>query len=342
MLRTWLVVILTALAISACAPRIAPPGAAAAEGVSPALRDGHLRTSDGTRLPLRVWPARGGEADAIILGLHGFNDYSMAFDLPGHYFAAQGKTVYAYDQRGFGATAHAGLWPGTNRLVSDLATAVRLLRERHPDKPFYLMGTSMGGAVILAAARRGALPSVDGIVLAAPAVWARQTMPFYQRWALWVTVHTVPWLQLTGRGLGIQATDNLIELYAMGMDPLVVKGTRVDAMYGLTGLMTEALAAAESLPAPSLLLYGAKDEVIPRAPTLDMWGRIADRPGITPALYPDGWHMILRDRQAYTVWRDIESWMDHGNPLPSGAHDRARQAIEAERIRPAKPGKAKP
>lgn len=338
MRRPWIRVICVALLLGACAPRLVPPGPAAPDGVTPSVKNSHLRMADGTRLPLRVWPARDGEPDAIILGVHGFNDYSMAFDLPGQWFAAQGDTLYAYDQRGFGATAHAGLWPGTDRLVGDLATTIRLLRARHPDKPFYLLGTSMGGAVILAAAGRDALPEVDGIVLAAPAVWARETMPFYQRWALWLTVHTVPWMRLTGEGLDVQATDNLVELYALGMDPLVIKATRIDAMHGLTDLMSEALAAADSLPAPSLLLYGAKDEIIPAEPTLELWRRVADKPGITPALYEDGWHMVLRDLQAYTVWHDIHSWMERGNPLPSDADARARRAIRAGRMAAGLPG----
>lgn len=313
--------------LAACAPRLAPPDAPPAKAATPQIDGKHLRVADGTRLPLRVWPARGGAPKAVILGLHGFNDYSMAFDLPGSWFAAQGYTLYAYDQRGFGATAHAGLWPGTARLVGDLATAVRLLRARHAATPVYLLGASMGGAVILAAAGRDELPAVDGVVLAAPAVWARATMPIYQRWGLWLAAHTLPWLRLTGRGLDIQATDNLIELYGMGLDPLVIKATRIDAIYGLTGLMDEALAAGPSLPAPSLLLYGEKDEIIPPEAMLAFWRQVVDRPGHTPALYAEGWHMILRDRQAYTLWRDIESWIGHGNPLPSPADERAREAL---------------
>ncbi|RDD60390.1 lysophospholipase [Ferruginivarius sediminum] len=325
--RPWFLCALLVLALAACTPRLVPPGPDAPAGTTPAVQENQLRMADGTRLPLRIWPAREGEPKAIVLGVHGFNDYSMAFDLPGQWFAAQGYTLYAYDQRGFGATRYAGLWPGTDALTEDLGTAIVLLRERHPDKPFFVVGTSMGGAVVLAAAERGVLPRVDGAVLAAPAVWGRRTMPFYQRWALWLTVHTVPWMRMTAEGLDILATDNLIELYAMGMDPLVITATRIDAMYGLTDLMSEALEAGDVLPAPTLLLYGAKDEIVPAEPMLELWERVDERPGITPALYDDGWHMILRDRQAYTVWRDIAHWMREGNPLPSGADRRARQAI---------------
>lgn len=37
------------------------------------------------------------------------------------------------------------------------------------------------------------------------------------------------------------------------------------------------------------------------------------------AVYPSGWHMLLRDKDAELVWRDIAAWVhDHDAPLPSG------------------------
>jgi len=44
-----------------------------------------------------------GTPGAIVLALHGFNDYSNAFATTGQAFAASGIAVFAYDQRGFGA-----------------------------------------------------------------------------------------------------------------------------------------------------------------------------------------------------------------------------------------------
>src|SRR5262249_47536372 len=48
--------------------------------------------------------AAAGEVRAVILALHGFNDYSHAFAMPGPLWAEQGIATYAYDQRGFGGT----------------------------------------------------------------------------------------------------------------------------------------------------------------------------------------------------------------------------------------------
>jgi alpha-beta hydrolase superfamily lysophospholipase len=190
----------------------------------------------------------------------------------------------------------------------------------------------MGGAVALLAATDGAPPDVAGTILAAPAVWGRATMPFYQVWLLGLAAHLAPGMTVTGRGLDIWASDNVEMLRGLGRDPLVIKETRVDAVWGLVNLMDKALAAAGSLDARTLVLYGERDEVIPKAAFEAMTERLGPDPDgrRTVALYEDGWHMLLRDLQAETVWRDIAAWTAHPDaPLPSGADRRARRCLDA-------------
>lgn len=317
------------LVLTACTPQVAPGGDA--ERDPPAQRDGQvLVMPDGARLPLHVWEPRGnGRPEAVVLGVHGFNDYGMGFDLPAQWFAAQEITLYAYDQRGFGGAPNRGTWPGERVMARDLGHAVRWVKAQHPDTPIYILGTSMGGAVTLAAADMDVLPEVAGIILSAPAVWARETMPFYQRWALWLGAHTVPWMTLTGAGLDRSPTDNTRVLRTLAVDPKVISATRVDSMYGLTNVMDTALHAADALPAPALVLYGANDEIVPPAPMLRFWESLDDRDGVRLALYADGWHMLLRDTQAFTVWHDIRHWMTAPDgPLPSDAGNNALARLQ--------------
>ncbi len=310
-----------------CAPVVVPPGPAV---VPPAFDGERFRAADGAALPVRSWRPVDGQPKAVVIALHGFNDYGNFFADPGRFLAARGIASYAFDQRGFGAAPNPGMWPGTGALVEDLRTVSALVRRRHPGVPLYLLGASMGGAVIMIAVASEAAPEVDGVILSAPAVWGRATMPFYQRWALWLASHTVPWLKLTGRGLRIRASDNIEMLRALGRDPLVIKETRVDAMHGLTDLMDAALEAAARLNARALILYGENDEIIRRRPTEAMLGRLpaGGRPRRRLALYEKGFHMLLRDLQGETVWTDIAAWIaDGAAPLPSGADKRAWRLV---------------
>lgn len=328
-LRAILWAVLGAIAAGACSPvaqTFGPPVS------TPRLGDGVVVAADGAELPLRSWPATG-RPEAVIVALHGFNDYGNAFDLPGGWWARHGITTYAYDQRGFGATADSGIWPGTDNLVRDLGSVVAAVRDRHPGVPVFLAGESMGGAVIIAAlaATRagdsGAAPlsesvsaGVDGVVLAAPAVWGRKTMGPAHRALLWLSAHLAPAARVTGRGLGVTPSDNTEMLRALGRDPLVIKETRIDALYGLVDLMDEALAGSGRVSVPALVLYGDRDEIIPpRSTDLMLEHMRGDRRYVR---YPDGYHMLFRDLQAETVWRDVKAWIeDRRGVLPSG-HER--------------------
>ena len=288
----------------ACAPTVAPRGIGQH---TPVLADDYVQTDDGIKLPLRVW--RGdGPAKAVVLGLHGFNDYSKSFEHPAKAWTKAGIAVYAYDQRGFGAAPHHGLWPGSAAMTGDLALVSRLLRDRHPDVPLYVVGESMGAAVILAAYGNGDRPAADGVVLSAPAVWSRDHMPFYQRGALWLGVRTLPWMKLTGQGLEIRASDNDDMLRALGRDPLVIKATRIDALYGLTNLMDEALAAAPKMDARALILYGREEQLIPESARKSLLARLPQNGRWRYTEYDSGFHMLLRDLNADLVLRDIAAW----------------------------------
>ncbi|HEY1797174.1 MAG TPA: alpha/beta hydrolase [Stellaceae bacterium] len=290
------------------------------------LADHEFIAADGVALPLRVWlpPGDGpGRVRAVILALHGFNDYSNAFAIPAKEWAKDGIATYAYDQRGFGRAPDHGLWPGRAPLAADAATAVRLLRRRYPGTPVYLLGESMGAAVAIVAETGESgtqKPDVDGIILAAPAVWGYETMNLPERVALWAMVRLFPTMTLTGRQLHIVPCDNRAVLEALSRDPLVIKETRVDAVYGLVNLMSAALDAAPKLTVPLLLQYGARDQVVPRAPVQLFVGDLPRAPDAARRLayYPHGYHMIYRDLDGATVADDVGSWvLDRSAPLPS-------------------------
>ncbi|MBV8777724.1 MAG: lysophospholipase [Alphaproteobacteria bacterium] len=287
-------------------------------------------TTDDKTLPLRRWLPQGAPK-AVILALHGFNDYGNAFDTPAKEWAKQGIATFAYDQRGFGGSGERGFWPGSAALATDAVAAAGILRAAYPGKPLYLLGESMGGAVaILAAGGATGLHKapVDGVILSAPAVWTRDSMQFLPRLALWAGVRLFPGAVFTGESLHILASDNIPMLVALGKDPMVIKGARVDTLYGLVDLMDRTIEAAPLLDAPLLLMYGAHDAVVPKAPVQEFAAKLpAARDGRERlAYYPNGYHMLLRDLEGKLVADDVASWvLRPGAPLPSHADSTAAE-----------------
>lgn len=296
---------LLAFVLTACTPRVFPPGPPV---VAPRLHSQHFVASDGVVLPLRRWlPV--GVPRAVVVAVHGFNDYSRFFERPAAFLARRGVASYAYDQRGFGGAPRRGLWAGLDAYRRDLVEFTTVVRAAHPGIPVFLLGESMGAAVVITALSAAPAPAVHGAILVAPAIWARHTMPWYQRAALWLSAHTLPELTVTGRSLKRIPTDNIEVLRELARDPRVIKETRIDAVYGLANLMDAALAEAPSLQVPVLVLYGKRDQIIPKKPILRLLHKLAGRNGVRIAIYPRGYHLLLRDRSAGEPLRDIAAWL---------------------------------
>src|SRR5688500_18848711 len=106
-----LFVLLLAITLSACAPRLALNGL---ENRAPAIEgegnDARYVTRDGLRLGLNIWSAE--NPRAVIVALHGMSDYAKAFSRPAPYWASKGVATYAYDQRGHGRSPSPGIWGG--------------------------------------------------------------------------------------------------------------------------------------------------------------------------------------------------------------------------------------
>ncbi len=273
---------------------------------------------DGATLPARVWRPPGAP-QGVILALHGYTDSRDAWELPAPAFAAAGYLVYAPDQRGFGGTATRGIWPGTGCLVDDAAALVVQLRVRHPGLKLIVMGESMGGAVAaLLAARPGA--GADATVLLAPAVWGWDQMDPLLGTTLRVSVALAPqWAPDPAHAGGhIMASDNIPALIRFGRDPLTLRVPTVSMTEGLVDLMSAAQGAMGGLHGRVLIATGRRDQIVPPAATAEAWAKL--KLGVRRAVYPHGYHMLLRDTDRALVVADILAWLREPDAwLPSGA-----------------------
>lgn len=320
-MRVALVVALLAL-VAACAPMRMQYALEAGPGFSgPKLEADRFVSFDGAKLGLTTWLPQGGDPWAVIVGVHGFDDYAHTFHLAAPYWAAHGVATYAYDQRGFGRSPHRRIWAGDRLFTEDLRTMVALVRERYPHAIIAVAGESLGGAVSIEAFASDRPPDADRLVLLAPAVWGWSSQPLLYKASLALAAHLFPGQVLKPPRFvtsHISSTDNEAELIDMGRDPLMIWGARTDTLYGLVNTMQHADDEIGKLRVPTLYMMGAHDEIIPRAPAEDAARRLPA--GDRTVYYEHGWHLLLRDLQAKNVWDDVLAFLrDPAAPLPSGA-----------------------
>ncbi|MEM6679162.1 MAG: alpha/beta fold hydrolase, partial [Pseudomonadota bacterium] len=279
--------------------------------------EANLPAADGSALPVTVWEAE--TPGAVILALHGYGDHGAStFSGAAAAWAAAGITTYAPDQRGFGRGATWGRWPGAPALIDDAVALSRAVAVEHPDLPLIVLGHSMGGGVVLAAAdpaRGDGGLAADALILAAPAIWGGDALNPLHRAAAWTAAAVVPERRFTGEGVvRIQASDNIEALRALARDPLYLSPPSAREILGLVRITDAAAAAAPRVITPSLMLLGTKDQIVPEENVRRVFESLAGPRRVV--LYSEGWHLLFRDLQAAQVWSDIAAYA-LSQPLPA-------------------------
>ena len=275
-----------------------------------------MTAANGSLVAVSEWaPTR--SPRAVVLALHGYGDYGPStFSAAAKAWAKAGILTIAPDQRGFGRNTSRGKWPGADGLVADARGYAGQVRQRFPCLPVTLLGHSMGGGVALAAA--GQRLPIEGLVLAAPAIWGGDRLNPIHRFAAWVAATVAPDERFSGRGVvQIQASDNIEALRALGRDPLYLSPPSAREIFGLVRITDRAHDAAPRVRTPALLLLGERDQIVPNKAVGEVFETLSG-PRRTIA-YPDGWHLLFRDLQAKKVWKDVAEWaLEQPRPACSG------------------------
>ena len=219
-------------------------------------------TRDGSRLPLRVYPAATTEAVFILIhGSAGHGDYlhAMATELAERDVA----TVYVPDLRGHGeAPERRGDIDYVDQLEHDLADLVAYAREHQPGARIVVGGHSAGGGLTLRLAGGEYADGVDAWLLIAPMLGPEAPTNRSDAGG-WVQLRLPRIVALTVlNNFGITALDNLEvvhfnlpEAYRTGRETLVYSWRMIQG-FGPRDYRTE-LAAIE---APVLVVIGEHDE----------------------------------------------------------------------------------
>jgi len=133
-------------------------------------------------LPTYEWYPTKLPPDAMVLAIHGLTLHGKRYEVLGRVFAAENALgsvyVVAPDMRGFGRNRNGEhkFCEGKDckkkvhydKSVDDMCKIAKIMKEKFPGVPLYLMGESLGATVCLAVAAKSP-DLVDGLVLAGAA-----------------------------------------------------------------------------------------------------------------------------------------------------------------------------
>jgi alpha-beta hydrolase superfamily lysophospholipase len=120
-------------------------------------------------VPCRAWVPKNAQPKAVLLCVHGLGLNSDSYSDFGQQMQNAGIAVFAVDVRGFGTWMKFKGKATCNfkSCISDVQQALQVLHAAYPDKPIFLLGESMGGAIALhIAAEHQDL--IDGLISSVP------------------------------------------------------------------------------------------------------------------------------------------------------------------------------
>ncbi|MEK9164866.1 MAG: alpha/beta fold hydrolase [Chloroflexota bacterium] len=266
-----------------------------------------LKTKDGLNLFTERWQVAAPRA--IVVLTHGFGEYTKRYSHVAAALNAGGYSVYAYDLRGRGRSEGTrGHTPSYEAMLDDLQTACGWAGNENPGQKIFLYGHSTGGQISLNYAIRRR-PPVAGVLVTGP--WFR------------LAFATPPWKRVAGRVLSAVrptfAMPKGIEKIPLSHDTAFLNEINDAALSCnvITARMAvemfkgceEALARANELRVPVLLLHGGEDKLIAPSATQTFYDRltVADK---TLVFYEGMYHEITNEVERARVFKDMLAWLD--------------------------------
>jgi acylglycerol lipase len=250
-----------------------------------------------------------GDPRAALLIVHGYAEHSGRYRHMAEHLAGLGYAVYALDHRGHGQSE--GVRADVVRFedyLTDLKTFLDMVKEREPGRQVFLIGHSMGGAIVtLFAARHGA--EFDGLITSGAGVKLGGDVS--------------PWLvrmSKTIASLAPRLPTVAMEVEAVSRDPKVVARYRSDplnyldkvrARMGVQLLRGAELALSElpNIALPVLILHGTADRLADPAGSQMIYDGVSSTDK-TLKLYDDLYHEVFNEPERERVFADVAAWLE--------------------------------
>lgn len=270
--------------------------------------EGIFENSQQLKIYYRGWLPED-EPKAVLAIVHGLAEHSGRYGDTAGYFVSRGYAVYGLDHQGHGKSPGQRCYVDSfSRYTEDLAAFLEIVRSRHPEKPLFLLGHSVG-ATISAAFLCRQPEGVKGFVSSAISLkTGKGISPLHIAIARLLS-RISPRLQISRLSSATISSDRKV-VKAYDKDPLVYRG-KISARGGseLIKAMGQLTKDLSKLSVPLLVLHGEADRLIdPQSSRLLYEGAGCDDK--TLKMYPDFYHEILNEPDRQQVLQDIADWLE--------------------------------
>jgi len=246
---------------------------------------------------------------AVIVLVHGLGEHSGRYQAIGNYFIENGYALMSIDLPGHGKSSGKR---GHIDNFSDFTTAIEhlhsLAKNKHPDKPIFLLGHSLGGLIstLLLLDKQHLF---SGALLSGAAI---QTPNEPSQWQ--IKIFTMISLLAPKMGLiklafsGISRDENEIQKYER--DPLVNKGKlSARLLVEMFNTMRICKRRAYEITLPIKIMHGSADTMTAPAGSQYLYDQITSSDK-TLNIYKGLYHEIFNEPEANKIYAEIIDWLN--------------------------------
>ena len=237
--------------------------------------------------------------------------------MPATYLSKNNIFTVSFDLDGFGRNENFGFWYPLEAHTQTIEKKLIKLKKKYPEKKIFLLGESMGGAIVTSLiAKQKDLP-IDGAILVAPALWNFSEKNFFKSLFMSLISRLFPNLKVDGKGwIKVTASDNQEVLKALSEDKYFIQQPSLESLNGIIKLMDESYKDAKTFFSQpnynTLVVIPLKDEIVPRKPLIELLEvtKIKSHEFSSDFLiFESSYHMILRDIKGDNVTEEIKKWI---------------------------------
>lgn len=263
-------------------------------------------------VPCLAWVRPGVPTKAVLLCVHGLGLNSKSWEAFGERMSAQGLPTYAIDVRGFGSWMEAKGRKNVNfkACIEDVRGTLEWISKAHYGKPVFLVGESMGGAIVLQCA--AAYPDLMSGLISACASGDRFKE---KKMNLAVALHLVaggPRRDFDiGKSVVNQATHNPELREHWAEDPLNRMDLSPRDLVQFQAFMNGNHDAAKEIKSlPVLMVQGSKDGLVKPEGTEELYQELATKEK-EMMMVPNSEHLIFEEGQCSDqVLQQVAQWID--------------------------------
>ena len=245
---------------------------------------------------------------AVLLIVHGFGEHSGRYQNIVNTLVPRGFAVYSFDNHGHGRSSgkrgHVARW---EVFRSDVAAAAARVREKEPGVPFFIMGHSMGGLIVLEYVLHHP-QGLSGMIVSGPALSQEAVSPVMLA-AGRVISRIWPSFTMDTKLAASAVSRDAEVVRAYESDPLVhsMGSARLGTEMGKA--MKYVLANAHALTLPVLIIHGGADQLVPARTSRELFEKISSQDK-TRLDYPGAYHETHNDLGWEKPVAEIAGWLE--------------------------------